>query len=142
MSPLAQRGLGVRWMKFSVVGLLGIGVQLAMLAVLTRSGLHYLLATAIAVETAVLHNYAWHRRWTWGERGVTPAADARRLLRFHVANGLVSLVSNLLWMRVLTGVWGMPAVPANVLAIGATSLVNFALSERWVFKPAIAEPGR
>lgn len=141
MSPLAQR-----WYRFSVVGLIGIGVQLAMLAVLTRGGLHYLLATAIAVETAVLHNYAWHRRWTWAERAVAsrfaPAAEADRLLRFHVANGLVSIVSNLLWMRLLTGVWGIPAVPANLLAIGATSLVNFALGERWVFKTAEEEPGR
>ncbi len=137
MSPLVQR-----WFRFSVVGLVGIGVQLAMLAVLTRGGLHYLLATAIAVETAVLHNYAWHCRWTWVERGVAPAAEADRLLRFHVANGLVSIVSNLLWMRLLTGVWGMPAVPANLLAIGATSLLNFALSERWVLKPASPEPGR
>ena len=107
----------VRWLKFSAVGLLGMGVQLAVLAVLIRIGLNYLLATAIAVETALLHNYGWHRRWTWADRTMTPDAVAGRLLRFHVANGLVSLVSNLLWMRVLTGVWGIPAVPANLLAI-------------------------
>ena len=135
MTPLAQR-----WLRFSVVGLIGVGVQLAMLALLIWSGLHYLLATGIAVETAVLHNYAWHRRWTWGERSGVP--DAGRLWRFHIANGLVSIASNLLWMRLLTGVWEIPAVPANLLAIGATALLNFALSERWVFKPAIAEPGR
>jgi putative flippase GtrA len=135
-------GLTARWWKFSAVGLMGIGVQLVALAILTRCGLHYLWATALAVEAALLHNYAWHRRWTWAERPVTPHAEARRLLRFHLANGLVSVLSNLLWMCLLAGVWGMPAVPANLLAIGATSLLNFVLGERWVFKSASAEPAR
>jgi len=96
---------------------------------LTKFGVHYLVATAVAVEITLLHNYAWHRRWTWADR------DARsgHLLRFHLANGLVSLVSNLIWMRVLTGGLGVPAVPANLAAITVTSLLNFALGERWVF---------
>jgi len=118
-----------RWLKFSAVGLVGVGVQLAILALLTKFGVHYLVATAVAVEITLLHNYAWHRRWTWADR------DARsgRLLRFHLANGLVSLVSNLIWMRVLTGGLGVPAVPANLAAITVTSLLNFALGESWVF---------
>ena len=78
---------------------------------------------------ALLHNYAWHRRWTWADRN----ARSGRLLRFHLANGVVSLLSNLLWMRVLTGGLGVPAVPANLAAITVTSLLNFALGERWVF---------
>lgn len=118
-----------RWLKFSAVGLIGMGVQLAVLAILLRWRAHYLLATALAVEIALLHNYVWHRRWTWAGREQGRAS----LLRFHLANGLLSLVSNLLWMRLLTGWWGMPAVPANVLAITATALLNFSLGERWVF---------
>jgi putative flippase GtrA len=46
---------------------------------------------------------------------------------------VVSLISNLVWMRVLTGALGVPAVPANLAAITVTSLLNFALGERWVF---------
>jgi len=118
-----------RWLKFSTVGLIGVGVQLAVLAALTKFGVNYLVATAVAVEIALLHNYAWHRRWTWADR----EARAGRLLRFHLANGLVSLISNLVWMRVLTGGLGVPAVPANLAAITVTSLLNFALGERWVF---------
>jgi putative flippase GtrA len=121
--------LARRWLKFSAVGLIGMAVQLAALSLLVRVRVHYLAATALAVEIAVLHNYVWHRRWTWASRDAGPAT----LLRFHLANGLLSLLSNLLWMRLLTGWWGMPPVPANLLAIAATALLNFALSERWVF---------
>jgi putative flippase GtrA len=127
----------IRWLKFSAVGLIGAGVQLCALALLVNLGAHYLLATALGVEAAVLHNYAWHRRWTWAEREAPPG----RLLRFHIANGLVSVGSNLAWMRVLTGVWGVPAVLANLVAIAATSVLNFALGDRWVFavRPASAK---
>lgn len=47
-----------RWLKFNLVGGMGIAVQLLMLIAL-KSGLrfNYLIATALAVETAVIHNY-------------------------------------------------------------------------------------
>jgi dolichol-phosphate mannosyltransferase len=123
-----------RWFRFNAVGLAGVVVQLAVLAALKQAEIPTLLATALAVETAVLHNFFWHERWTWATRG-TPGLG-QRLLRFHAANGLVSLASNLVWMRLLTGPAGMHYLPANAIAIGVTALLNFALSERFVFRPA------
>ncbi len=119
----------IRWLKFSAVGVIGIGVQLAALAILVRWGVHYLAATAIAVEAVLLHNYVWHKYWTWAGR----ERRSGRLLRFHLANGLVSIASNLIWMRALTGWLEVPPVPANLVAITATALLNFALADRWVF---------
>lgn len=118
----------MRWLKFNAVGATGVAVQLVALAICLKLGLHYLLATALAVEFALLHNYFWHRRWTWRDR---PAAGA--LLRFHLANGLVSIVSNMLWMRLFVGTFGLPHLPANLASIAITSLINFALGDRWVF---------
>ena len=97
-----------------------------MLALLTKAHVYYLAATALAVEAAVLHNYFWHVKWTWaGRRG--------SLLRFHLANGLVSIASNLLLMRIFTGGFGWPVLPANLLAIALTSVLNFVVGDRWVF---------
>ena len=126
----------IRWLRFNAVGILGAGVQVSVLALLTAAGLHYLLSTALAVETAVLHNYAWHRAWTWKDR----PGRARELLRFHLANGLTSLASNLLLMSVLTGRLGLKPALANLIAITLTSLINFVLGDRWVF-PRIIDPG-
>src|SRR5438477_12967275 len=81
--------LALRWLKFNAVGLLGVGLQLAVLAVLVgRLGMDYLPATALAVESALLHNFLWHERFTWADR--TPAALGgwvRRLIWFHAASG-------------------------------------------------------
>ena len=131
MIPLAGR-----WLKFNLVGAIGIGVQLAALAALVSGlHLHYLAATAIAVEAAVLHNFVWHERYTWKERSLGGRGAAfGRLLRFHLGNGLVSILGNLALMRALVGTLHMPYLAANVLTIGACSLLNFALSEWFVFR--------
>ncbi len=124
-----------RWLRFNAVGLAGAGVQLGALAALQQwSDVPVLAATALAVEVAVLHNFFWHERWTWRTYG-TPGFWPR-LLRFHLGNGLVSIAANVIWMRLLTGPAGLHYLPANAISIGATPLLNFAISERLVFRPA------
>jgi len=133
----------LRWLKFNTVGFIGIGVQLAALAAYTRLlHIHYLWATAMAVETAVLHNYVWHELWTWRDRRSKHdgwRAIAGRLLRFHVGNGLVSIVSNLVLMKLFVGSWGMKVMPANLLSIAITAVANFLIGEFFVFRDRMGE---
>jgi putative flippase GtrA len=122
-----------RWLKFNTVGAIGIGVQLAALT-LFKSALHVeiLWATAAAVEIAVLHNFLWHERWTWKDR--TGSHVLVRLARFNLTTGAMSIVSNLLCMRLLVGQLHMQYLVANLLAIAVTSIANFLLSELFVFR--------
>jgi putative flippase GtrA len=134
--PSDARESFLRWLKFNFVGGIGIGVQLAALA-LFRSALHldYLLATTLAVETAVLHNFLWHERFTWADRPAAhPVQSLARLAKFNLSNGGVSIVGNLLLMRLLVGELHLNYVLANLLAIAVCSLVNFLLSDRLVFQ--------
>jgi putative flippase GtrA len=129
-----------RWAKFNVVGWIGVLVQLAVLTLLMRGlQLNYLLATSLAVEAAVLHNFAWHERWTWAG-SISPGRTSflNRLMRFHMANGLTSIAGNLLLMSILVGHAHLPEVAANFCAILICSSLNFLLSHFWVFrrKPA------
>jgi putative flippase GtrA len=128
----------LRWLKFNFVGGIGIAVQLLALAIFrSLLNLDYLLATVLAVEIAVIHNFLWHERFTWADR---PAPDftssLARLGRFNLSNGLVSLVGNLLLMRLLAGALHLNMFAANGIAIAACSLVNFLLGDRVVFRPA------
>jgi putative flippase GtrA len=133
---MAAKGLWRRWLAFNGVGVLGVGVQLGLLTLLVHGGgLHYLVATAIAVEITVLHNFIWHQHWTWRDRpSPSAAAVARRLARFHLLNGTVSLFGNLAIMTVLCGTLRIDPVVANVVAIGVCSTLNFVASEVLVFK--------
>ena len=119
----------IRWVRFNAVGILGAGIQLAMLWLMLRLHVNYLVATAIALETALLHNYVWHCRWTWrGQSG--------NIWRFHLSNGLGALICNLALMRLCTGSMGFKPIPSNLAAITLTSFLNFALASRWVFSPS------
>ena len=126
----------LRWMKFNAVGGIGIVVQLAALAVF-RSWLKrdYLLATGLAVEIAVIHNFLWHERFTWADRpAARPVQSLVRLAKFNASNGAVSMVGNLVLMRLLVGELKFNYVASNLFAIALCSLVNFLLGDRFVFE--------
>jgi putative flippase GtrA len=133
---LTRRRLTLRWLKFNAVGALGIGVQLAFLLTL-KSGSHlsYLPATAVAVEAAVVHNFLWHERYTWADR-VQPSwrKSLPRLLRFNLTTGGVSIVGNLALMKLMVDLGHVNYLVANGVAIALCSLVNFVMSEKWVFE--------
>ena len=127
-----------RWIRFNGVGGLGIAVQLAVLAGFVRlAGIDYLLATAIAVEAAVLHNFVWHEGWTWrARRSRSVVAVVTRLARFHLLNGAISMIGNLALMHLLAGSMNVDPLGANIIAIIACSVANFCASELLVFKRA------
>jgi len=121
-----------RWWKFNMVGTVGMVVQLAMLAVLNRMTAHYLVSTAAAIEITLLHNFAWHLRYTWRDRRGEVGRVAQ-LARFHLSNGAVSMAGNLALMPFLVQAAHMPVIAANLVAILACSVVNFWLGDAWVF---------
>jgi putative flippase GtrA len=121
-----------RWAKFSAVGATGILVQAIALAVFLRFvGLHYLVATALAVEASVLHNFVWHRRWTWRDR--QQSRPLVMFVRFNLTSGALSLAGNLLLMFVFVGGMKLNAIVANFITIAICSLINFTLADRFVF---------
>ena len=125
-----------RWVKFNVVGGGGVIVQLALLAILTQLlDVHYLLATLIAVEGAILHNFVWHQKWTWRDQPTHSLAGiGSRLLRFHLSNGLTSILGNTLLIKVFVDTFQLPVVIAGLAAIAVCSLLNFLLSDLFVFR--------
>ncbi len=111
---------------------MGMGLQLLILASLTGPArLHYLPATALAVETAILHNFLWHEGWTWGDR--RSERRLRRLLRFHSTTGLVSILGNLLFMKLFVGELSMHPLAGNVAAIACCAALNYVVNDRVVF---------
>jgi len=129
---VSSRAVFHRFAKFSAIGAGGVIVQTVTLGLLLRiGGMHYLMATALAVEASVLNNFVWHRRWTWADRPRSCAALV--LLRFNATNGAMSLLGNLALMFILVGVLGFNPYVSNLLTIAVCSLVNFALADRFVF---------
>ena len=125
-----------RWIAFNSVGAIGFVVQISALYLMVRlAGLHYLPATALAVEIAVLHNFLWHENWTWADRSTGNRKGwLRRLAYFQLANGIVSIAGNVLLMRFIVGTLKVPYVPANLIAIAPCAVINFLAGDRLVFR--------
>ena len=100
----------------------------------------------MAVEGAILHNFVWHEHFTWADRtqiGRTQSGRLQignpsgksscdwllRLLRFHLANGTISIVGNVALMKWMVGQMHGNYLVANAIAIVICSLANFLASE-------------
>lgn len=127
-----------RSLKFYLVGAIGIGVQLVFLALFKGElRLNYLVATALAVECAVLHNFLWHEHYTWRDRCEGYAGVFGRLLRFNGSTGMISIVGNLALMRLFVGALHLQYMLGNLLTVGCCSVANFWASDRMVFQPGL-----
>jgi putative flippase GtrA len=153
----------VRFLRFNLVAAAGIVVRLAVAALLVDvMKLHYLVGTVLAIEASVLNNFYLNERWTFAQRqapnvqgpppnaqrprpnvqGPTPSVGCLdssllfRCLAFHAGNGLVSVVGSLALMPFLVRGLGLHYLVANVVSLFATGLLNFALSDRLVFRGA------
>lgn len=126
----------LRWGKFNLVGAMGMGLQLTVLALFNRHAAgHYLYASAAAIELTLLHNFMWHLHYTWRDRR-DGATRLRQFVRFHLCNGLVSMLGNLTLTRLLVHEVGLPLIISNAIAILCCSMVNFCLGNKWAFVEA------
>ena len=122
-----------RFARFATVGAFGFVLQLAALALLTAAGCPYLLAAAIAVELAALHNFWWHESWTWSDRALPQRTVGRRLVEYHLTTVSIAVAGNVMLTGVIVEIFGAPPVPANVAAVAVMAAASFGVADRWVF---------
>ena len=123
--------------KFNLVGMLGAALQLLLLYLLTK-GFHMsaVAATPAAVEIVVLHNWAWHERFTWRDRRCEGIRQRiTRLWRFHASNGLTSLAGNTVLAYCLVERLSLPVLPSAMGAIVICSLINFFIATAGYSRP-------
>jgi len=129
--------LSRRFVKFAAVGLSGVVVNLATLALLRALGVHTNLASAVAIEVSTLSNFVVNHRWTFGDRRADGGSLLGSGLRFHLVSlvgGAIQFVvfvaMNVAWLVLL-------ASAADVVAYGAGAHSAF---ERWVVHPLMQPP--
>jgi dolichol-phosphate mannosyltransferase len=120
----------IELLKFSVVGLSGYAVNLAVyVALLKGAGLHYLPAAACSFVVAVGNNYAWNRLWTFrSSRGHVYYQGMRFFLVSIAALGL-----NLVLLRMLVEL-GAGKVLGQAIAIVLVMPFSFTANKLWSFR--------
>lgn len=131
----ARRALGrsenwIELLKFSVVGLSGYVVNLAVYVLLLKgAGLHYLPAAACSFVVAVSNNYLWNRLWTFrSSRGHVYYQGMRFLVVSLAALGL-----NLAILQLLVGL-GAGKILAQAIAIVLVTPFSFSANKLWSFR--------
>ncbi len=123
-----------RWIRFLSVGAIGLGVQLWILMFLLHLGVEPVVASLLAVEAAVLHNFPLHRAWTWKDRPAPGlGVELRRLARFHLSSGGTSLLGHALVVPVSLHMLALTPLMANLIAVGVCGVANFLLADRYAF---------
>ncbi len=134
---MCPRSTGLlRWLRFNTVGLMGVAVQITTLfGFRSFLRIHYLPATALAVEAAILHNFLWHEHWTWSQATQTARPGVwGRLLRFNLTVGTVSILQNLFLMKLLVADLDLHYLLANLISVTTCSIVNYFFSDWFVFR--------
>ena len=127
----------VRFIKFGLIGGLGVGVNVGVYALLRELvGMADFLSRVIAIEISVLHNFAWNFLWTWGDRGRNWSRIPGSLLRYHgstlFSSFMVTLAVGWVVLQLLPDVkWA--EYLSHLTGIAAGTVSNYLLSDRWVF---------
>ena len=136
LSLMRRTGELSRFIKFCLVGISGVGVNMGLLWLLTElGGLFYLLSAAISIETSIITNFLLNNYFTFADRnkqGVKPLFG--RLLKFNLVR-LAGLGINMAILWLLTEGLGLFYMVSNIVGIAAATLWNYLVNNWWTWKP-------
>ena len=115
--------------RFGAVGAMGLVVNNSALFVAHGvAGLPLLVASPVAVELAILHNFLWNERWTFG----ASEFSLRRLGKFNLTSlGGLLITSGVLYLLVVDA--GVHYLLANLVGIALATAWNFGASLLWTW---------
>jgi putative flippase GtrA len=117
--------------RFSIVGASGYAVNLVLYALCVKAlGIDYLVAESVAWIVAAGNNFVWNRHWTFKARDGQMHMQA---IRFFVIS-LVALGFNLVVLQILVKTAGMDKLAAEVIALAASTPLNFLGNKLWSFR--------
>jgi dolichol-phosphate mannosyltransferase len=128
-----------KFVKFCLVGLSGVLVDMSALFVLNDSrffGFGVIMSKFIAVELAIVNNFAWNDRWTFRSAAGRPHSIMSRFFKFNLICS-AGLVLSLSLLYILNRRLGINVYVANLVAIVFTTIVNFWLNLKLNWKSKV-----
>jgi len=124
----------IRFIKFGIVGGLGIIVNSAILYIgFDILGISLNLASPVAILVAIFFNFNLNNFWTWKERMLDAESTyVRRMWRYYIAAALGAVINYGVLMLCVKYL-NIYYLIANLLGIFLGTVSNFLFSEFWVF---------
>jgi putative flippase GtrA len=118
--------------RFLLVGGTGVLVNnIALFVLYQLLGLPLLVASPLAVELAIAHNFVWNDRWTFHQARLS----VQRFVKFNLVSsaGLV-ITTATIWL--LVHHVGAHYLLANLAGISLATTSNFVVNREWTWGPA------
>ncbi len=130
ISRLREKFQMGRFLRFGLVGLSGVFVDMVVLYLLsdpTTLAWNLTRSKIIASELAIINNFLWNDRWTFGDISRSQQGWRNRLKRFGKFNliCLMGLILNVLILNLLFNAFGINRYVANLIAIVIVTFWNF-----------------
>lgn len=132
---MKRSGELLRFIKFCIVGLSGVAVNMGLLWLLTEVvGLFYLVSATISIETSIISNYLLNDYFTFSDRRSGGTGSLiRRFLKFNLIS-LAGLGINLSTLWLLTSIAGVYYLLSNLVGIALATLWNYLVNSWWTWK--------
>lgn len=128
-----------RFLKFALRGIVGSGVDTAVLFILTRLFFHsyfttYILAPSISFEVAILSTYLICYFWIWNHRVYHNTNDFFRRIPAYNGAALISFGVKMALLITIERIFHFDVVICNLIALLFSGSVNFFIGEKIIFK--------
>lgn len=127
----------VKIVRFGLVGLSGIFVNMGLLYALTEiAGLYYLVSAAIAIELSIVNNFIWNDVWTF--KSARDLRFGRRIQRFlsFQAVSVGGLAINMVVLYLLAEIAGVYYLVANLAGILIAFAWNYGVNRHYTWMRA------
>jgi dolichol-phosphate mannosyltransferase len=134
VAKLTNDAVSVRFLMFSLVGLSGVGIHMAILSLVLLTGAAFAIAQSIAAIGAMTWNFILNNLFTYRDQRLSGWRFLTGLIRFQLicAIGAVANVGLAIFIYGSTHIWWLAGL-GGVL-IGA--VWNYAVTSAFVWRPA------
>ncbi|MBW1840510.1 MAG: glycosyltransferase family 2 protein [Deltaproteobacteria bacterium] len=121
------------FIKFGVVGMSGVFVNLGFYILLTRKiGIDLKMAAPVAIELSILSNFFFNHVWTFKNRN-TSTSLAGKIVKFHLTSGIAGIVNYIVFLSAVY-LLSFHDVFANLCGIGAGVFINYFVNSLWTWR--------
>jgi dolichol-phosphate mannosyltransferase len=134
VAKLTNDAVSVRFLMFSLVGLSGVGIHMAILSLVMLTGASFAVAQSVAAIGAMTWNFILNNVFTYRDQRLSGWRFLTGLLRFQLicAIGAVANVGLAIFIYGSTHIWWLAGLAGVV--IGA--VWNYAVTSAFVWRPA------
>ena len=126
--------------KFFLVGITGFVINNGGLWLLySQLGIALFFASPLSISMAIVNNYIFHHYYTWKKNRDKRRFTFKQGLWRYFVTASFSAGINYVVLIVLSEIFSVYYLTANVIGILAGSIFNFTLSEKWIFAEIISE---